>query len=69
MASGGSEGVVVTPAREATVIIREPVVAGHFYAAGTARCAADLDALLSEAEILGGAASEPLLGGLVPHAG
>lgn len=50
------------------MIIREPVVAGHFYAAGAERCRADLDALLESAD--GDAlADEPIVGGLVPHAG
>lgn len=48
--------------------IREPVVAGRFYAANEAGCRRDLDVLLQSFE---GAptGSDQLLGGLVPHAG
>lgn len=51
------------------MLIREPVVAGHFYPASAARCGADLDALLHEVASMNGDAADPLLGGLVPHAG
>jgi len=50
------------------MIIREPVVAGHFYAGSAERCRAELDGLLQCAE-LGATTDEPLIGGLVPHAG
>lgn len=53
---------------ERTMIIREPIVAGHFYAASAERCRSDLDSML--ARVAGDAYSgDPLVGGLVPHAG
>ncbi len=48
--------------------IREPVVAGRFYAAFPDACTKDVTRLLTGAPS-DVTASEPLLGGLVPHAG
>jgi len=51
------------------MIIREPVVAGHFYAAQRDRCAADLERLLGDARAEAPRFDGPVFGGLVPHAG
>lgn len=48
--------------------IREPVVAGRFYAAGADRCKEELQALLAELPDCQ-PQGDKLLGGLVPHAG
>jgi len=50
------------------MVIREPVVAGQFYAAQPERCRADLEQLLGGASVPVDA-GERLVGGLVPHAG
>jgi AmmeMemoRadiSam system protein B len=51
------------------MMIREPVVAGHFYAGQADRCRADLKQLLDEAAPSDPCVGQRLLGGLVPHAG
>jgi AmmeMemoRadiSam system protein B len=48
--------------------VREPVVAGQFYASDPKRCRADLIQLLDESASAP-EADEQLIGGLVPHAG
>lgn len=54
--------------------VREPVVAGQFYAASADQCRLDLEQLLLAARAQGAAEHQPpkgtpLYGGLVPHAG
>ncbi len=54
--------------------VREPVVAGQFYAASADQCRQDLEQLLVAARAQGAADPQPpqgtpLYGGLVPHAG
>jgi len=51
------------------MMIREPVVAGHFYAGQADRCRADLKQLLDAASPLDTLVGRRLIGGLVPHAG
>jgi hypothetical protein len=51
------------------MMIREPVVAGHFYAGQADRCRADLKQFLDEAAPSDPYVGQRLLGGLVPHAG
>jgi len=51
------------------MIVREPVVAGHFYTEQPDRCRKDLDRMLDSAVSVDAYADQPLVGGLVPHAG
>lgn len=51
------------------MMIREPVVAGQFYAEQADRCRAELKQLLGEVSSVNGPVGRRLIGGLVPHAG
>lgn len=51
------------------MMIREPVVAGHFYAGQADRCRAELKQLLGDVSPLDTLVGRRLIGGLVPHAG
>jgi len=51
------------------MMIREPVVAGHFYAGQADRCRAELKQLLADASPPDTLVGRRLIGGLVPHAG
>ena len=51
------------------MMIREPVVAGHFYAGQPDRCRAELKQLLADASPFDTLVGRRLIGGLVPHAG
>lgn len=51
------------------MMIREPIVAGHFYAAHAERCRAELKSLLEAAGPISPEAQSGTVGGLVPHAG
>jgi len=51
------------------MMIREPVVAGHFYAGQADRCRAELKQLLADASPPDMLVDRRLIGGLVPHAG
>jgi len=50
------------------MMVREPVQAGRFYAAGAKQCRAELEGCLPRPEELG-ALPEVIVGGIVPHAG
>ncbi len=51
------------------MMIREPVVAGHFYAGQPDRCRAELKQLLGNVPKPDALTGRRLIGGLVPHAG